>query len=130
MENPLVLSIIPKDTPIHPRFVIGNQLAQVWTGEGWSNDEVDGLLFADESEIAEVVRELLLGAYEDKSVFRFVCPFQIEIRSDTPPDLEAVRWWLIRAARLYADSTFGNGPGDDSLALLSIIWFDLKKAEE
>jgi len=129
MSNPFVLTVIPKGSPEHPRFVVANDLHMIWTGEAWSLDEGDGLLFADEAEVASAVRELLLGAYDGTPVVRFVAPLVIELRSHVSVDIEAVRSWLMRAARLYTNSDFGNGP-DDSLALLSINWFDLKRAEE
>lgn len=129
MPNPFVLTVIPKGSPQHPRFVIADQFSMVWTGDAWSPDETEGLLFADEDEVASAVRELLLGAYDDTPVVRFVAPLVVELRSHEPVDIESVRSWLMRAARLYTNTDFGNGP-DDSLALLSINWFDLKKAEE
>lgn len=129
MEPRLVLSVQPRGTPNHPRYLISDQLSRVWTGKDWSFNESDGLLFDGEDVAGDACRELLLDQYDTKPAFRFTAPVTIEIRSDRPPDLETVRWWLIKAARLYTVSKHGNGP-HDGLALVSINWLDLTEDEK
>jgi len=123
MSDPLILSLIPKGSPEHPRFLIANQLCEYWTGAEWSHDEDHALLFVDEA-TAGCARTALLAVYDhDKSVFRVTAPVEIEIRSNSAPDLRALQLWLMQAARLYVDyRQCGNGPTDDGVVLMSIDW--------
>jgi len=130
MSDPPIISVVPKGTPDHPRYVISDQRHRVWDGTGWNDDENAGLLFADERELGQVVRDLLLGQCGDKPTFVFTAPVQIEVRSNEPPDLIDLKLWLIRAARLYMDSRLGNGPLNGSVVLISINWLDLTMTEE
>ena len=124
----LVLSLISKGCPDHTRFLIANQNKQFWTGDGWSHEEDEGLLFADETEVGDVCTEILTKYSKDKPIFRFVAPVEIEIRSDKPPDLQAIQLWLMRAARLYVD--YQQDGLSDGTAILSIDWLKLKEASE
>ena len=114
----LILSLIPKGHPDHPRYLIANQNQEFWTGHGWSYAEDDGLLFADEREIGNVAAKLLTAHCGDKPVFRFTVPLEIEIRSDGRPALSDVRWWLMRAVRLYVD--YHQGPLGNGVGLVSL----------
>ena len=124
----LVLSIIPKGQPEHPRYLVANQLRQFWTGDGWSTDENDGLLFVDEADAGWACTEILTEHVKEKPAFRFVAPVEIEIRSDEPPDLRGIQWWLMRAARLYVD--YKQHGLSDGTAILSINWSQLKGKDQ
>ena len=128
MPEPLVLSLIPKGQPEHPRYFVANQLRQFWTGNGWSHNEDEGLLFANETDVAWACTKILTEHSKDKLVFRFVAPVEIEIRSDSPPDFSTIQLWLMRAARLYVD--YKQDGLTDSTAILSIDWKQLKEAGE
>ena len=128
MPNPLILSLIPKGCPEHPRFLIANQNKQFWIGDGWSHEEDDGLLFADEAEVADVCTEILTEYAKHESVFRFTAPVTIEIRSDQSPELADVQLWLMKAARLYVD--YQQKGLEDGTAILSINWLELKEVSE
>jgi hypothetical protein len=124
----LVLSLIPKGQPEHPRYLVANQLRQFWTGDEWSPDENHALLFANETEVAWACTEILTEHAKDKPVFRFVAPVEIEIRSDDPTDLRSVQLWLMRAARLYVD--YKQDGLSDGTAILSIDWTKLEQVGE
>ena len=124
----LVLSLIARGQPNHARYVVANQLRQFWTGDGWSHDEDDGLLFADETDAAWACTEILTEHSKDKPVIRFVAPVEIEIRSDDAPDLGAVQLWLMRATRLYMDYKQDGLP--DGTVILTIDWKKLKQLGE
>jgi len=127
MSNNPILSLVPKGHPDHPRFLIANQHCQFWTGNDWSHDEEDGLLFVDEGNAGRVCTEILNESFRDKPVYRFTAPVQVEFRGDRQPDLEEFRLWLIRAVRLYADYQV---PGlSDGTTILSIDWNQLKEIE-
>ena len=125
----LVLSLIPKGQPEHPRYLVANQHRQFWTGDEWSPDENHALLFANESEVAWACTEILIEHAQNKPIFRFVAPVEIEIRSDEPPDFADVQLWLMRAARLYVDYQQQSGLTDGT-AILSIDWVELKEVSE
>ena len=128
MPNPLVLSLIPKGHPDHPRFLIANQNKQYWTGDGWNENEDHGLLFADEREIGNVATAILTAHCADKPVFRFTVPLGIEIWGDKPPSIEVIRAWLMRAVRLYVD--YHQGQLGDGVGLVSLNLLGLKEDGE
>ena len=126
METPFVITLIPKGTPNHPRFVIGNQV-QVWTGNQWSLEEDEGLLYGSESDARDAC--LGMAEFDGKPAYRFTCPLQIEIRSDTPPDIDALKVWLSRNARLYVnDAPNAIGVEHDSLAVVKLDFYHLDKS--
>ena len=125
MPNPPVLSLIPKGCPDHPRFLIADQRQRIWTGNGWSEDENDGLLFASEKDAGQVAFEILSEATKNKPCFKFVAPVEIEVRSDEPPDMMALMIWLMKAARLFVDYRQPGLP--DATTFLSIDWTRLKE---
>ena len=128
MSKPLVLSLIARGRPEHPRFLIANQHRKFWTGHDWSHNEDEGLLFANEVDAGWACTEILTEHSKDKPVFRFVAPVEIEIRSASPPDLADIQLWLIRAASLYVD--YKQSGLSDGTAILSINWKQLKEVSE
>ncbi len=127
MSKPPVLSLIPKGSPDHPRFILANQRQEFWTGVEWSTDEDNGLLFANIKDVAQVTSELLSEATKNKRCFKFVAPVEIEVRADEPPDLTALMIWLMKAARLFTDYRQPGLP--DATTLLSVDWTELREAE-
>ena len=95
MSDPHVLTVLPKGTPAHPRFVIADQLGKVWTGDDWSDDDSSGLLFADLDALGPVCREILLGQAAEKPVSRFLASIEIEVRSDKKPEWAEVAVWAL-----------------------------------
>jgi len=128
MSKPPVLSLIPKGSPDHPRFILANQHQEFWTGDDWSRNENDGLLLANMRDVARVTTELLTETTKGKRSFKFVAPVEVEIRGDSPPDLTALMVWLMKSARLFVDYKV---PGlSDSTAILSIDWTELRDSEK
>lgn len=124
----LVLSLIAKGSAEHPRFILANQRQEFWTGDGWSPDEQAAALFADEAEAGRVCFDILTESAKDKPTFRFTAPVEIEVRSDRPPTLANVRFWLMKAARLFVVyRQCGAGPTTDGVTLLSIDWTQLEQ---
>ena len=120
--------LIPKGTPEHPRFIIANQHEQVWTGDNWSHDEDDGLLFASERDAGRVACEILTEATKGKRSFKFTSPIEVEVRADESPDLTELILWLMRASRLFVDYRQPGLP--DATTLLSIDWTEMKELEK
>lgn len=124
MLNPFVLSIISRGTPQHPRFVIGNQV-QVWSGDCWSLDEEDGLLFASNEEVK--VTCMSMSDFCQKPNFRFTCKIEFEVKTDSPPDINALRSWLSKNARLYVNDGLSTMDGEhDSLIVAKLDIFGLE----
>lgn len=128
MSKPPVLSLIPRGSPDHPRFLIANQEQQVWTGDEWSPDESDGLLFASVTDAGRVSMEILAVATKGKHCFKFVAPVEVEVRADESPDLTALMIWLMKSARLFVDYRQPGLP--DATTLLSIDWTEMKETEK
>jgi hypothetical protein len=128
MSDPLVLSLISKGSPTHRRFLIANQFQQVYTGDDWSFDEDDGLLFSKNEELGIVCNKLLKESTEGKTVFKFTAPVEVEIRSDEVPCILDLQFWLMQAARLYVDYQKCD-PIEDGVILLSIDWTKMLEEE-
>jgi hypothetical protein len=130
MESPFALTVLRKGTPAHSRFMIADQCGRVWTGKTWSEDENDGLLFADLNELGWACREILLDEAGAKPVFRFSASIEIDVLSDEKPDWIDVIVWAIQAVQLSIDyHQNGSGPIPQSLAILRIDWGTLKEIE-
>lgn len=125
MLSPFVLTLIPKGTPQHPRYLIGNQV-QVWTGDTWSLDEEDGLLFASEAEAKSSC--MAMSEFCQKTNFRFACQIEIEVKADSPLDINALRLWLSKNARLYVNDGMSSLDGEhDSLIVAKVDFFGLEE---
>jgi len=118
-----VLSLIPRGCPDHPRFILADLQRGFWTGNSWSDDEHEGLLFATERDAGRVAVEILSAATKDMPVYSFTAPIELEVRSNHPPDLQGLMLWLMRAARLYVD--YQQTGLTDGTAMLSIDWTKL-----
>jgi hypothetical protein len=130
MSDFLMLTTLAKGTSAHPRFVIADQFGRVWAGRAWSDNENDGLVFADLNELGGVCRELLLDEAGAKPVFRFSASMEIDVVSDKKPDWINVIVWAIQAVQLSIDyHQNGSGPIPKSLAILRIDWGTLKEIE-
>jgi hypothetical protein len=131
MSDPRILTALAKGTSTHPRFMIADQFGRVWTGQAWSDDENNGLLFADLNELGSACREILLGQAAEKPVFRFLASMEVEIRSDKKPAWIDVAVWGIRAVRLSVDyHQHGSGPVSRSVAIVRIDWGTLREIKE
>ena len=125
MLSPFVLSIISKCTPQHPRYLIGNQV-QVWTGDHWSLDEDDGLLFASEEEAKTSC--MSMSEFCQKPNHRFTCQIEFEVKADSAPDINALRGWLSKNARLYVNDGLSSLDGEhDSLIVAKVDFFGLEE---
>lgn len=127
-RRPMILSVHRAGTPKFPRYFISDQFMRVWTGDGWSDDERDGLLYGDSPEACRVVQRLLTLEYIDKPVRRFRAPVYLDLFSDTPLTKDEITRWLAKVARLIIDSPrHGNGPVEGTLGLVRIGWGELKE---
>ena len=129
----LILSLVSTGPPEHPRYLISDPQCKFWTGSEWSDEEVDGCLFASVNDAGRVVQELLLAQHDNKPVRRFIAPVYLDLYADTHLTIDQITEWLAKVARLTMDAEMhGNGPVAESLGLTMIDWSKLKeiKAEE
>ena len=128
MSDPTIISVVPKGTPTIPATSSAISDIESGTGQIGTTTKTAGLLFADERELGQAVRDLLLRQCGDKPTFVFTAPVQIEVRSNEPPDLSHLKLWLIRAARLYMDRAHSERAAErHAMVLLSINWLDMTK---
>src|SRR4051812_40388759 len=100
MSRPVILSLVAKGPPEFPRYLISNPSGQVWTGEGWSPDEDEGLLYGDNSDAAKEVQRLLMTEYADKPVRRFRAPIYLDLFADEAVSEHDLKAWLVKVSRL------------------------------
>lgn len=124
MNNPFVITLVSKGTPRHQRFILGNKIL-TWDGTDWNLDENEGLLFGSEHDARAVCEAI--EDFSSKPSYRFSCPVQIEVRCDSPPDVDELRLWMSRNARLYVhDSPSSADVDHDGLALMKVDFFKLE----
>ncbi len=82
MSDFLILTTLARGTSSHPRFMVADQFGRIWTAEAWSDNDENGLLFADLDELGRVCGEILVGQAAEKPVVRFLVSMEIEIRSE------------------------------------------------
>lgn len=127
-KRPVVLSLINKGTPDHPRFLISDQFMRFYDGEAWTENEEKGLLYADSNEACKEMQRLLAVDYEGLPVRRFRAPIYLDLYAASDIPIHEVASWLVRVARLLIDSPkFGNGPVEGALGLTHIDWTELEE---
>jgi hypothetical protein len=130
-RRPIILSVHRAGTPQFPRYFISDQYKRVWTGEGWSDDERDGLLYGDSPEACNEVHRLLMLEYMEKPMRRFRAPVYLDLFSDKPLTKTEIARWLAKVSRLLIDSPeHGIGPVEGTLGLVRIEWGELKEVKE
>ena len=130
-KQPIILSVHRAGTPQFPRYFISDQYKRVWTGEGWSEDEKDGLLYGNSPEACNEVQRLLMLDYMDKPVRRFRAPVYVDLFTDKPLTKQEIARWLVKVSRLLIDSPqHGNGPLSGTLGLVRIEWSEMKEIKE
>ena len=130
-KPPIILSVHRAGSPQFPRYFISDQYKRVWTGEDWSDNERDSLLYSDSPEACLEVQRLLQLEYMDKPMRRFRAPVYLDLYADEPlPAVQIVRW-LAKASRLLMDSPeHGNGPVEGALGLVRIEWGEIQEVRE
>jgi hypothetical protein len=130
-KPPIILSVHTAGTPQFPRYFISDQYKRVWTGESWSDDEGDGLLYGESNAACVEVQRLLLLDYMDKPVRRFRAPVYLDLFTDKELTKEQIARWLVKVSRLLIDSPqHGVGPLSGTLGLVRIEWGELKGVKE
>jgi hypothetical protein len=130
-RRPIILSVHPAGTPQYPRYFISDQYKRVWTGEGWSEDERDGLLYGDSNAACVEIQRLLKLEFLEKPVRRFRAPVYLDLFADKPLTKQEIARWLGKVSKLLIDAPeHGNGPVEGTLGLVRIEWGEMKEVEE
>jgi hypothetical protein len=105
-----------------PRYFVGNSAAQVWTGNGWSDDEAEALLFGEPNDGCLEIHRLHLLSSGTEPLRRFRAPVYLDLYGGEDIPQREVELWLGRAARLLINAeAHGNGPRN-ALGLVRIEW--------
>ena len=110
------------------RYRITDQWCQYWTGEKWSPEPADALVYESANEGCKEMQLLLIGEHQHLPMRHFRVPFHIELYCERPLDLPTIEAWLLRTTKIIVDSpSFGNGPVEGSLGLTYINWDELRE---
>jgi len=113
------LSLVPKGSLQHRRFILAANENEFWTGHGWSMNEDDAMLISDPRTID--LKEII---NPNGTPRKFVAPVEVEVFGDDPVDLIGLQVFMMKAARLYLDYNQNN---TQNFALLGIDWSELKE---
>lgn len=110
------------------RYRITDQWLNYWSGEDWTQDKDEALIFESANAGCLEMQRLLLGEHEHLPLRRFRVPFHIDLYCEQPIDLQTLSEWLLKTTKIIIDSpSFGNGPVEGSLGLTYIKWDQLRE---
>jgi hypothetical protein len=120
-----------RGTDQFPRFIITENGGTVWTGEGWCKDQKKAVLFAHPGEASRASQDVMRKECEDlPSKEHVTATLNIEVHTKAGVDLDDLRNWLVRAAQFnLAYGTYGSGPTRDSVVLVNVDFFNMKRFE-
>lgn len=109
------------------RYYIHDRDHNYWNGSGWTTNPREAHLWADASEAASKMHDIMLTL--PGGLQRFVVPVVIEVKSGEPVSAEALREWLDRAVSVFVDASQGTGPGE-SMVMLQFGWHKAKETND
>ena len=129
-KQPIILSLIPRGSPDHQRYLIANQYLQYWTGETWSEqyDDTKALVYHSSNEALTVMQRMLMTEHSHLPVKRYRAPIYIDLFSDAPISEHDLKQWLVKVTKLILDSPkHGNGPVAGTLGTCRIEYGELEE---
>lgn len=129
-KQPIVLSLIPRGSPNHQRYLIANQYLQYWTGETWSEqyDDKNALVYHSSNEALHVMRIMLMTEHQHLPVKKYRAPLYIDLFSDKEISEHDLKQWLFKVTKLIVDSPkHGNGPVAGSLGTCRIEYSEMEE---
>lgn len=109
------------------RYYIYDREHNYWNGSGWTTKHKEAHLWADPSEAAATMHEIMLTL--PGGLQRFLVPVVIEVKSLEPVSAEALREWLDKAVQVFVDASHGTGPGE-SMVMLQLSWDKVKEVND
>jgi len=107
----------------YPRFRLFDPRQGYWTGSTWSQDEDDGLIYADFELACRDLRTIKLAESPDKNKRRYAATVVVDVISDKPVDMAELTTFLSQTAKL----TVGEAAPNGSLVFLQIEWATMKR---
>jgi hypothetical protein len=130
-KPPIILPVIPAGTPLAPRYRIGSSDHRYWTGQHWSENEQDGLLYANSNDAYIEVQRLLMLQYIDRKHKRFRAPVDLDLWCDDEVPRDQLIRWLVRVSKLFlCCDQFGLGSQPDALGNISIQWNEIEEVQD
>ncbi len=110
-----------------PRFIIARSDGQVFDGTGWNQDRSRAVLFCEGRAAAIQFNALQEAICNDWALREFAVPLNIRVRSAQPFTQAALEEYLERAVRIMIDQAKGDGPVENSLVQLDVIWRQMRE---
>jgi len=130
-KPPIILSVIPAGTPLAPRYRVASSDQRYWTGERWSKNEQDGLLYANSNDACIEAQRLLMLEYMDKKHRRFKAGVYLDLWCDEDVPRDKLIRWLVRVSKLFLNNNdHGNGPCKNALGTVSIEWGEIEEVKD
>lgn len=129
-KQTIILSLIPRGSPDHLRYLIANQYLQYWTGETWSDqsDDKKALVYHSANEALHEMRKMLMTEHQHLPMKRYRAPIYIDLFSDAPISEHDLKQWLVKVSKLILDSPkHGNGPVAGTLGTCRIEYGELEE---
>lgn len=132
-RRPLILSLIPRGTPEHPRYSIADQFLRYWDGDQWTGQgEIrKATTFADANDALDEMNRLLRLEYSSLPIRKFCAPIYIDLRTENEISIRDLQSWLVRATKFILDSpNHGNGPVAGSLGTCRVEWGEIRELQQ
>ena len=114
----------------HKRYVLMDQRERYWTGDGWTHELRKALRHADILGAHTEYQQVMEALYQDKPVRTFVATIKVQVFTDQPFDVEALRDYLERASRFSQDTErMGDGPVGGCLVLQRAAYSQLREVK-
>jgi hypothetical protein len=112
------------------RYFLVNRKRRFWTGDGWTRNLRKAMRFASLRDVHDEYQRLLARLFEDVPVREFEAVIRVRVYTNRPFDLETLRDYLNRWARVGVDCENTNdGPQDDCLILQRADYSALKEVK-
>ena len=106
-----------------PRFRLADRAKGYWTGNGWSEEQARGVLYADFELAAQDLRRIKLAETPEKSKHRYAAKVVVDVLSDSPIGLDELSTFLAKHASLTVD----DGAPNAAVVFMQIDWGEMRE---
>ena len=117
---PKTMICVRLGTPYAPRLCIKDDDQNYWSTAGWTKDPEKAELFVSTQEAGERLRELTMTQVPGK-LSTFDTKLVLEVKSNKPLNLDNLKDWLGKNAKLYFDTDA------EVMVIVKIYWDQLKE---
>jgi hypothetical protein len=116
-DGVLAIRCLPTNGPVK-RYVLMDRQEKFWTGDGWTAELAESLVFEDILGAHGAWQTIMLARFQRKPLRVFEARIRIEFYADDSYSPEDLRAYLEASTHFCQDvDRGGNGPGDDTLVL-------------